>query len=110
MDAHLRDRGIHEKQATQGKQHDASNGEHSVRSELGFSSEEGEGPQNQPQRGKTRGKKIQREGSKQDKDNADGARDHCAGMIELHIKRKRPDRQEQEGDVRDPSNRRGCVP
>ena len=75
MDAHLRNRGIHQKQAAQGKQHDASDGEHAVSRELGFGGEEREGAQNQPQRGKARGQKIQRERRKQDEHHADRARE-----------------------------------
>ena len=71
-----------------------------MRGELGFSGEEGEGSEDQSQRRKTRGKKIEREGGEQDEDDADRARDDCAGMVEFDVESKRANGEKQKRDVR----------
>ncbi len=100
VDAHFGDRRIDQKQASQGEKRDASDGENSVRGEFRFGGEESERAENQSQRRKTRGQKIQREGGEQNENYADGSRNHRAGMIEFDVECERADGENQERDVR----------
>ena len=97
--AHFRNRRVDQQQAAESEQHDSADGENSVRRELGFGGEESEGSQDQSQRGKARGKKIQRKGSEQDEHDSDGSGDDRAGVVEFDVERKRPDGEEQEREV-----------
>ena len=100
VDAHFRDRRIDEQQSPESEQCDAADSKHAVSGELGFGGEKRECGENQAQRGKARGQQIEGEGCDQDEDDANGAGNDGAGMIEFGIERERADSEQYEGDVR----------
>ncbi len=57
-------------------------------------------PQNQHQRGKARRQQIQSKRRNQDEDDPHSSGNHRAGMIEFRIERQRPNRQQDESNVR----------
>src|SRR5579863_9525868 len=73
VNPHFRDWRIDQQQSPKSKQRDAADGEHAVASEFRFSGEERKRAENEHQRGEARGKKIQRKGGDQNKDDAHGS-------------------------------------
>ena len=100
MNAHFGDRGVHQEKAAEREERDASDGENSMGYKFGFGGKESESSEDQDQRGEAGREQIQRESGDENEYDADGSGNDRAGMIELDVERERPDRKQQECDVR----------